>query len=128
MIFEWIKLMQFRKFAVLSIVASILLNGCSMVDTFVYRPDINQGNYVTQESIDLLKVGQNREQVLFIMGTPMLTSDFGDKVWYYVFRQQPQYGEISQITYAVYFNERGIVTDIKNHTLDGSKSLEEMNK
>jgi len=35
---------------------------------------------------------------------------------------------ISQRTYAIYFNEMGIVTDIKVSALDGSKSLEEMNK
>lgn len=120
--------MQFRKFTSLAIVASILLTGCSVVDRWVYRPDINQGNYVTQDAIDLLKVGQTKDQVIFIMGSPMLTSVFGDNVWYYVFRQQPQHNGISQITYSIYFNEMGIVTDIQNSTLDGSKTLQEMNK
>ncbi len=120
--------MPFRKFTSLVILTSILLTGCSVVDNWVYRPDINQGNYVTPEAIDLLKVGQTKDQVVFIMGAPMLTSIFGDNVWYYVFRQQPQHESISQRTYAIYFNEMGIVTDIKVSALDGSKSLEEMNK
>ncbi|OCG26372.1 hypothetical protein A9G11_00635 [Gilliamella sp. wkB108] len=120
--------MQFRKFTSLAIVTSILLSGCSVVDRWVYRPDINQGNYVTQEAIDMLQVGQSKDQVVFIMGSPMLTSAFGDNVWYYVFRQQPQHDVLSQRTYAVYFNEMGIVTDIKASALENSKSLEEMNK
>jgi len=62
------------------------------------------------------------------MGSPMLTSSFGDNVWYYIFRQQPRHGNISQITYAIYFNEMGIVSDIKTSILEGSLSLEEMNK
>ena len=45
--------MPFRKFTSLVILTSILLTGCSVVDNWVYRPDINQGNYVTPEAIDL---------------------------------------------------------------------------
>ena len=120
--------MPFRKSISLAIVTGILLTGCSLVDRWVYRPDINQGNYVTQDAIELLQVGQSKEQVVFIMGSPMLTSSFGDNVWYYIFRQQPRHGNISQITYAIYFNEMGIVSDIKTSILEGSLSLEEMNK
>ncbi|MBI0036806.1 outer membrane protein assembly factor BamE [Gilliamella sp. B14384H2] len=120
--------MPFRKSISLAIVTSMLLTGCSFVDRWVYRPDINQGNYVTKDAIELLQVGQSKEQVVFIMGSPMLTSSFGDNVWYYVFRQQPRHGNVSQITYAVYFDGMGVVSDIKTSTLEGSLSLEEMNK
>ena len=120
--------MPFRKSISLAIVTSMLLTGCSLVDRWVYRPDINQGNYVTKDAIELLQVGQSKEQVVFIMGSPMLTSSFGDNVWYYVFRQQPRHGNVSQITYAVYFDGIGVVSDIKTSTLEGSLSLEEMNK
>ncbi|MWN32133.1 MULTISPECIES: outer membrane protein assembly factor BamE [unclassified Gilliamella] len=120
--------MLFHKFSALAIVTSVLLTGCSVVDRWVYRPDINQGNYVTPDAIELLQVGQSKEQVVFIMGSPMLTSVLGDNVWYYIFRQQPQHGEVSQRSYAVYFDDMGIVKDIKASELEGSKSLEEMNK
>lgn len=120
--------MPFRKSISLAIVTSMLLTGCSLVDRWVYRPDINQGNYVTKDAIELLQVGQSKEQVVFIMGSPMLTSSFGDNIWYYVFRQQPRHGNVSQITYAVYFDGMGVVSDIKTSTLEGSLSLEEMNK
>ncbi|OCG15045.1 hypothetical protein A9G45_08585 [Gilliamella sp. HK2] len=120
--------MLFRKFTAFAIVASVLLTGCSVVERWVYRPDINQGNYVTPDAIELLQVGQSKEQVVFIMGSPMLTSVFGDNIWYYIFRQQPQHGGVSQRNFAIYFDEMGIVKDIKTTELAGSKSLEEMNK
>jgi outer membrane protein assembly factor BamE len=120
--------MLFRKFTAFAIVASVLLTGCSVVERWVYRPDINQGNYVTPDAIELLQVGQSKEQVVFIMGSPMLTSVFGDNVWYYIFRQQPQHDVVSQRSFAIYFNEMGVVKDIKTSELAGSKSLEEMNK
>ena len=120
--------MSFRKLILLAIMTSISLTGCSLADRLVYRPDINQGNYVSPEAIELLQVGQTKDQVVFIMGSPMLTSAFGGNVWYYVFRQQPQHGKVSQINYAIYFNEMGVVTDIKTSSLEGSLSLEEMNQ
>lgn len=120
--------MSFFKLIPLAIVTSISITGCSLVDRLVYRPDINQGNYISPEAIELLQVGQSKDQVVFIMGSPMLTSTFGGNVWYYVFRQQPQHGKLSQINYAIYFNEMGIVTDIKTSSLEGSLSLEEMNQ
>lgn len=120
--------MPFRKHILLAIMTSITLTGCSLADRLVYRPDINQGNYVSPEAIELLQVGQTKDQVVFIMGSPMLTSAFGGNVWYYVFRQQPQHGKVSQINYAIYFDNRGVVTDIKTSTLEGSLSLEEMNQ
>lgn len=120
--------MPFFKIISLAIVAGISLTGCSLVDRVVYRPDINQGNYISPEAIELLQVGQSKDQVVFIMGSPMLTSSFGGNVWYYVFRQQPLHGKVSQINYAIYFNEMGIVTDIKTSSLEGSLSLEEMNQ
>lgn len=120
--------MQFRQFTLLMIVSGALLSGCSLFDRWVYRPDINQGNYVTQDAIDQLQVGQTKEQVVFIMGTPMLTSVLGDNIWYYVFREQPQHGDVSQRTYTILFNQMGLVTDIKSSALDDSKSLAEMDR
>ena len=61
--------MPFRKSILLSIMTGILLTGCSLVDRWVYRPDINQGNYITQDAIELLQVGQTKDQVVFIMGS-----------------------------------------------------------
>ena len=48
-----------------------------------YRPDIQQGNFVSQEMLAQLKVGQTREQVLFILGTPLLTDIFHADRWDY---------------------------------------------
>ncbi len=110
------------------IVSGALLSGCSLVDRWVYRPDINQGNYVTQDAIDKLQVGQTKEQVVFIMGSPMLTSVFGDDTWYYVFRQEPQHGVLSQHTFTITFDQSGLVSDIKSSELANSQPLSEMNK
>lgn len=117
--------MSLHRSSIIFITAAFLLSGCSFLDSWVYRPDINQGNYITQQAVDQLKVGQTKEQVLYIMGTPVLGSLFDDNVWYYVFRQNPQHGPISQETYTIIFDQKGIVSDIKTSAYKDS-TLEKM--
>ena len=51
-----------------------------------YRMEIQQGNYVTQEMASQLKVGMTKEQVRFILGTPLIVDPFHNNRWDYVFR------------------------------------------
>jgi hypothetical protein len=37
-----------------------------------YRPDIQQGNFVSEEMLAQLKVGMTQDQVRFIFGTALL--------------------------------------------------------
>jgi len=115
---------SYRSVTVLAII-TLLLSGCSFFNHWVYRPDINQGNYVTQGEVDKLKVGQTKAQVVYIMGNPMLSSVFTDNVWYYVFRELPEHGYVTQKTYTILFNQQGNITDIKISSL-GDENLQQM--
>jgi outer membrane protein assembly factor BamE len=73
----------------------VLIAGCaadSSVNKYVpnivtpYRMDIQQGNFVTQDMVEKLQVGQTRDQVRFILGTPLLADSFHGKRWDYPFR------------------------------------------
>ena len=70
-----------------------------------YRIDIRQGNFVTQEMIVQLKPGQSKDQVRFILGTPLLADMFHGDRWDYVYRFQPGHGEAQQRRIAVFFAE-----------------------
>lgn len=50
-----------------------------------YRIEVVQGNVVTKEQSDALKVGMTRAQVRDILGTPMLSDVFHADRWDYVF-------------------------------------------
>ena len=55
-----------------------------------YRPEIQQGNFVSQEMMSQLKTGMTKEQVRFILGTPMVTDIFHADRWDYVYwRETP---------------------------------------
>ncbi len=68
-----------------------------------YRIDVRQGNFVTQEMVSQLKAGQTKDQVRFILGTPLIADVFHADRWDYVYRYQPGHGEATQRRIVVYF-------------------------
>jgi outer membrane protein assembly factor BamE len=52
-----------------------------------YRIEIQQGNYVTQEQVAQLYKGMPRDQVRYLLGTPLLADPFHADRWDYVFRR-----------------------------------------
>lgn len=55
----------------------MLTAGCSTLERVVYRPDINQGNYLTPTDVAKVRVGMTQQQVAYALGTPMMTDPFG---------------------------------------------------
>ena len=70
-----------------------------------YRIDVRQGNFVTQEMVAQLQPGLSREQVRFILGTPLVADMFHVDRWDYVYRFQPGRGEPQQRRLAVFFQD-----------------------
>jgi len=73
-----------------------------------YRPDIQQGNFVSQEMLSQLKVGQTHDQVRFLLGTPLLTDMFHADRWDYPFYLARGNGELTTSRVTVYFKD-GVV-------------------
>ncbi len=74
-----------------------------------YRIDVRQGNWVTQEMMSQLKPGQTREQVRFILGSPLVSDMFHADRWDYIYRLQPGRGEAEQRRIAVFFQDDKLV-------------------
>ena len=74
-----------------------------------YRPDIQQGNFVSQEMLATLKLGQTREQVKFLLGTPLLTDIFHADRWDFPFRLARGNGELTASRVTVYFKDDKVV-------------------
>ena len=70
-----------------------------------YRPDIQQGNFVSQEMLAQLKPGQTRDQVKFLLGTPLLTDAFHADRWDYPFYLARGNGELTKARVTVYFKD-----------------------
>lgn len=71
----------------------------------VYRPDIQQGNFISREMVAQLKVGMTPEQVRFVLGTPLLTDLFHETRWDYPFRVKKGSGEITSSRVVIFFKD-----------------------
>jgi outer membrane protein assembly factor BamE len=69
-----------------------------------YRPDIQQGNFVSREMVAQLKEGMTPDQVRFVLGTPLLTDVFHAGRWDYPFRLQKGNGEVTSSRVTIFFN------------------------
>lgn len=101
---QWLKIAAW-------VLALFFLSGCSTVREYlpsfsnfgVYRIDVNQGNYLTQDMVEKLKVGQSRQQVRAILGTPILDSAFHADRWDYVYSFKKAGHETENRKFAVHF-------------------------
>lgn len=85
--------------------AALALAGCGTVPALVnpYRMEIQQGNFVSQEMVSQLKAGMSKEQVRFVLGTPLLTDIFHAERWDYIYYRDPRTGTTEQRRLAVFF-------------------------
>jgi outer membrane protein assembly factor BamE len=73
-----------------------------------YRPDIQQGNFVSQEMLDQLKPGMSRDQVKFVLGTPLLADIFHADRWDYPFYLARGNGELTTSRVTVFFKDNKV--------------------
>jgi outer membrane protein assembly factor BamE len=58
-----------------------------------YKPEIQQGNVITRDMVDQLRPGMTRDQVRFMLGTPMLRDIFHEDRWDYPYLLTRSSGE-----------------------------------
>lgn len=104
-----------RPALVLSLLAATWFAGaCSTYDTTSrkvanaitpYRINIVQGNFVSREAVSQLREGMTRDQVKFLLGTPLLTDVFHANRWDYVFSfRRGSTPVVQQRRYTVFFD------------------------
>lgn len=94
---------------ILTLVALLLLAGCSSVPSLPYKIEVQQGNIITQEMVDKLKPGMTRSQVRFSLGSPMISDAFHDNRWDYVYRLEQAGRLVEQRKLAVFFEDDKLV-------------------
>lgn len=102
-------------FAIL--ITACLLTACG--DSLLHRLDQQQGNLVTEQMIKQLKPGMDREQVLFIMGQPVLRNSFDSDRWDYIYTFSPQSRSPEKRFITLYFQEDRLNRLVGNHDLLG---------
>jgi outer membrane protein assembly factor BamE len=93
----------------LALLTAALLPACKSVDVpkvpgiTPYRMVIQQGNFISQEMVSQLKPGMTKDQVRFVLGTPLVTDIFHADRWDYVFYREMPNGKREQRNLSVVF-------------------------
>lgn len=91
-------------------VLAMALSACGTTNWgFPYRPDVQQGNWITSEQVAQLQQGMTREQVRFILGTPTLQDIFRSDRWDYPYFHKPGYGKEEERKFTVWFEGDSLV-------------------
>lgn len=103
---------------------TIILSGCSGKLFTVHRIDVQQGNALDYDKVEQLRVGMNKEQVRFLMGSPIIIDSFHPDRWDYVYHLIPDYGDTERRHVAVVF-EGDIVSNIEKSGVTKPETDEE---
>jgi len=69
--------------------------------------DINQGNILEDDRMAQLKLGMSKEQVRFLLGTPMLDDMFHADRWDYIYFHKAGKDAPLQRKFALFFDANG---------------------
>lgn len=85
---------------ILLCILALALSGCSII----YKLPTRQGNVMDQTKLDQLQVGQTRDQVRFLLGTPVASSQFRPDRWdYFGYYKDPR-GRVTSRNVSLYFD------------------------
>jgi outer membrane protein assembly factor BamE len=94
------------------VAASLCLGACSSVSNSArstltaitpYQVEVVQGNFVSKEQVEALKVGMTRQQARDVLGTSLLNDVFHKDRWDYVFTIRRQGVESQERRLTLYF-------------------------
>ena len=89
-----------------------LLAGCANLLPEPYKIDIYQGNNLKIELIDELEIGMTKEQVIFLLGTPVVKHVFEAERWDYSYYKSTAGFFKAPRSLRVFFRQ-GLVSDFE---------------
>ncbi len=90
---------------ILLMLGTTALSGCgSMRFPGVFRIDVGQGNLITKDMVDKLRVGMTPRQVRYVMGSPMISDTFNPNRWDYLYNLETGKGLLIENHLILYFD------------------------
>lgn len=91
------------------ILLSLILLVPALSSCASYKMDIRQGNFVTADMRGKLKLGMSRQQVRYVMGTPLVNDAFHGNRWDYVYRLEHGGKVVDKQNLTLYFEDDKLV-------------------
>ncbi len=89
----------------LALLALIPLSGCGLI----YKVDAQQGNLFDKSTVEVLKPGMSKRQVLLVMGSPAVISPFDQNRWDYVSTIRRGRNKMASKDLTLYFKDDALV-------------------
>ncbi len=95
-------------------IISLFLTACQLLPEDAqlksYRVLVQQGNVIEENKVELLKIDMSREQVIFLLGEPVLNNIFDKDRWDYVFfrKRDPEKTQLNMVS--IFFKENKIIS------------------
>jgi outer membrane protein assembly factor BamE len=83
----------------------VLAAACALIAGCVYRIEVQQGNYVTQDAVAKLKIGMTKTEVRQTLGTPLLADVFHANRWDFYFSQAKGSKAEDRKLFSVFFQD-----------------------
>lgn len=94
------------------LIVLLFTTACS---NWIYRIDVPQGNFLDERDVKKLRIGMTKEQVIYVLGHPVVADSFDNDTWYYVYdmkRGMAKRGDDFQQQMIINFKDNKI-TDIQ---------------
>lgn len=104
------------------VLLSVALASCSDLSVPLitpYKMDIRQGNYVTPETREKLKIGMTKAQVRYVLGSPTINDAFHGNRWDYLYLLERGGKVIEKQNMTLYFEGDNLA-----RIEDGSQAVE----
>lgn len=92
---------------------SALVLATLMVACTPHYVEVRQGNYLTEEVIEQLEIGMTRDQVRYLLGTPVVASPFHADRWDYVYSRKRHREEDEYAYLVVWFDANNTVERVE---------------
>jgi outer membrane protein assembly factor BamE len=86
-------------------VMTFTLCACEFLLPEPHKIDIQQGNQIKQEDFEKLYTGMSRDEVLALLGKPLVADPFHPDRWDYIYRLKPGKGELKKSRLTLYFKD-----------------------
>lgn len=90
-------------FGLIAFIIALPLSGC------VYRPDVQQGNVITDQDVSAIHNGMTQDQIRFKLGDPILTNIFADNRMVYVYTFQHSHHKMQTKRLIIFFKNNRII-------------------
>ena len=93
---------------------TVIITGCQLLPENTqlrsYRVLVQQGNIIDENKVEILKINMTKEQVVFLLGEPVVNNIFDKNRWDYVYyrKRDPEETQLNMVS--IFFKEDNVIS------------------